>query len=59
MEYQAVIVKDGDDVVVKDGNTTVGRELRDGNKAVRGKEGKNIGLGRDGGDVMDGKSGGG
>ena len=57
LEYHVVIVDDGDDVVVKGGNTTVGRELRDGNEAVRGKEGKNIGLGRDGGDVMDGESG--
>ena len=52
-----MIVEDGDEIIVEVSNTSVGRELRDGNEAVRGKEGKNIGLGRDGGDIMDGESG--
>ena len=52
-----MIVEDGDEIVVEVSNTAVGRELRDGDEAVRSKEGKNVGLGRDGGDVMNGESG--
>ena len=57
LKDHVVLVGDGDEIVVEISNTAVGRELRNGDEAVRRKEWKNVGLGSNGWDIVEGECG--